>query len=70
MRYIFSVYVKLEIVLMLPLYAPNTIVHYQVVPKTIADKLSFRELIIEKVKLLLRVQPNFFAATFLTLEVA
>ena len=55
---------------MLPLYAPNTIVHYQVVPKTVVDKLSFRELIIEKLKFLLRVQPNFFAATFLTLEVA
>ena len=55
---------------MLPLYAPNTIVHYQVAPKNVADKLSFSELIIEKVKFLFKIQPKFFAATFLTLEVA
>ena len=64
MRYIFSVYVKLEIFLMLPLYAPNTIVHYQVAPKTVADKLSFSELIIEKVKFLFKIQQIFLQQRF------
>ena len=49
---------------MLPLYAPNTIVHYQVVPKTVADKLSFRDLIIEKVKFLFKIQQIFLQQRF------
>ena len=39
-------------------------------PKTVAEKFSFSEPKIEKVKFLLRVQPKFFALAFLTLEVA
>ena len=51
--------------------ALNTIVTTQLsCVKKVVEKFSFSELKIEKVIFLLRVQPTFFALTFLTLEFA
>ena len=48
----------------------HIIVHNSVVPKTVAEKLSFSELKIEKVKLFSQSSTKNFVLAFLTLEVA
>ena len=63
---------KLIIFLLLIESALNTIVHNQVVLKTVVEKINFSDLKIKiKSKIfLLRVQPKLFAVAFLTSEVA
>ena len=61
---------KLTIFLLLLIPALNTIVHNQVVPKTVVKKFSFSKLKIEKVKFFTQSPTNFVELAFLTLEVA
>ena len=46
---------------------PKYHAHNQVVPKTIVDKFSLREIKIENLNYLIRVKPNFGLVFFLTL---